>query len=67
MHTPFRLFARLLDVLCHVSLVISGAAMVFLTVTFGWLVFGRYVLNSTPTWVEQVALLLVALIGFLGA
>ena len=67
MHTPFRLFARLLDVLCHVSMVISGAAMVFLTVTFGWLVFGRYVLNSTPTWVEQVALLLVALIGFLGA
>lgn len=40
--------------------------MVFLTVIFGWLVFGRYVLNATPTWVEQVALLLVVYIGFLG-
>ncbi|MDF1790422.1 MAG: TRAP transporter small permease [Thalassobaculaceae bacterium] len=60
-------FYRLLDLVCHVSLIISGTAMVVLTVIFGWLVFGRYVLNSTPTWVEQVALLLVALIGFLGA
>lgn len=38
-----------------------------LTAIFGWLVFGRYVLNATPTWVEQVALLLVVYIGFLGA
>jgi TRAP-type C4-dicarboxylate transport system permease small subunit len=36
-------------------------------VTFGWLVFGRYVLNVTPTWVEQLALLLVCYIVFLGA
>ena len=36
-------------------------------VIFSWLVYGRYVLNSTPTWVEQVSLLLVVLIGFLGA
>jgi len=64
---PIALFHRLLDVVCHLSLVISGTAMVFLTAIFGWLVYGRYVLNATPTWVEQVALLLVALIGFLGA
>ncbi len=38
-----------------------------LTVIFGWLVYGRYVLNATPTWVEQVSLLLVMLITFLGA
>ena len=38
-----------------------------MTVIFSWLVYGRYVLNSTPTWVEQVSLLLVVLIGFLGA
>lgn len=48
-------------------MVISGIALVVLTVIFGWLVFGRYVLNATPTWVEQVSLLLVSLIGFLGA
>ena len=38
-----------------------------MTVIFSWLVYGRYVLNSTPTWVEQVSLLLVVLIGFVGA
>ena len=41
------------------SIFISSTALVILVVTFGWLVFGRYVLNVTPTWVEQVALLLV--------
>ena len=40
--------------------VITGVALVVLTVIFGWLVFGRYVLNATPTWVEQVSLLLVS-------
>ena len=38
-----------------------------MTVIFSWLVYGRYILNSTPTWVEQVSLLLVVLIGFVGA
>ena len=41
--------------------------MVVLTVIFGWLVYGRYVLNATPTWVEQVSLILIVLIGFVGA
>ena len=38
-----------------------------LVAVFGWLVFGRYVLNDTPTWVEQLALLLVITITFLGS
>ncbi len=45
----------------------SSVAMVVLVTTFGWLVFGRYVLNVTPTWVEQLALLLICYIAFLGA
>lgn len=44
----------------------SAAALVFLVVIFGWLVFGRYVLNETPTWVEQMSLLLVGYIAFVG-
>jgi len=56
-----------LDRLALVCRIITGIALVVLTVIFGWLVFGRYVLNATPTWVEQVALLLVMLIAFLGA
>lgn len=60
-------YNRLLDFLCALSEWICGISMVVLTVIFGWLVYGRYVLNATPTWVEQVSLLLIVLIGFLGA
>ena len=60
-------YDKFLDLLSDINTAIIGAALVFLTVIFGWLVFGRYVLNATPTWVEQVALLLVVYIGFLGA
>ncbi|NNF79750.1 MAG: TRAP transporter small permease subunit, partial [Rhizobiales bacterium] len=60
-------YDQFLDVICKISTLVTGVALVVLTVIFGWLVFGRYVLNSTPTWVEQVSLLLVSLIGFLGA
>lgn len=61
------LFDRFLDFTAYVNTIVTGVALVVLTVIFGWLVFGRYVLNATPTWVEQVALLLVVYIGFLGA
>ena len=60
-------FDRILDLISDINTIITGVALVVLTVIFGWLVFGRYVLNDTPTWVEQVALLLVVYIGFLGA
>ncbi|UWQ19839.1 TRAP transporter small permease [Jannaschia sp. M317] len=55
------------DALALICRIVTGIALVVLTVIFGWLVFGRYVLNATPTWVEQVALLLVMTIAFLGA
>ncbi|MBM1691292.1 TRAP transporter small permease [Sulfitobacter geojensis] len=55
------------DALRKACIFIASAALVLLVATFGWLVFGRYVLNVTPTWVEQLALLLVCYIAFLGA
>lgn len=61
------IFDKFLDLISYINIVFTGVALVVLTVIFGWLVFGRYVLNATPTWVEQVALLLVVYIGFLGA
>lgn len=67
---PARLWSLLdsgLDLLAAICKVLTGVSMVVLTSIFGWLVYGRYVLNSTPTWVEQVSLLLVMLIAFLGA
>ena len=56
-----------LNGIAAVCRLLTGLSLVVLTAIFGWLVFGRYVLNATPTWVEQVALLLVMVIAFLGA
>lgn len=56
-----------LDAVALACRVLTGVSMVVLTAIFGWLVWGRYVLNATPTWVEQAALLLVMTIAFLGA
>ena len=47
--------------------VITGVALVAMTLLLGYQVFGRYVLNDTPTWVDPLSLLLVMLIAFLGA
>ncbi|APX12011.1 TRAP transporter small permease [Tateyamaria omphalii] len=65
--TRLRRMSTALDAIALICKIVTGIALVVLTVIFGWLVFGRYVLNATPTWVEQVALLLVMLIAFLGA
>jgi TRAP-type C4-dicarboxylate transport system permease small subunit len=56
-----------LDRVASAAMLVSGIMMVTLIAIFGWLVFGRYVLNNTPTWVEQAALLLVVWITFIGA
>lgn len=58
---------KFLDLLARICTLIAGIAIVAMTAIFAWLVFGRYVLNNTPTWVEQVSLLLVMTIAFLGA
>jgi len=47
--------------------IITGVALVALTLLLGYQVFGRYVLNDTPTWVDPLSLLLIMLIAFLGA
>ena len=55
---------RGLVALCRI---VTGVALVAMTVLLGYQVFGRYVLNDTPTWVDPLSLLLVMLIAFLGA
>lgn len=57
---------RVLDLTARICITIAGIQLVTLIAIFGWLVFGRYVLNDTPTWVEQASLLLVVWITFLG-
>lgn len=58
---------RALDGIAHLCIIVAGVLMVFLIITFGWLVFGRYVLNDSPTWVEQSSLVIVVYITCLGA
>ena len=58
---------RILDGIAWLCTLIAGLALVFIVTSFGWLVWGRYVMNDTPTWVEGSALLLMSYIAFLGA
>ncbi len=55
------------NLLSRICLILAGTALVSMTLMFAWLVYGRYVLNDTPTWVEQVSHLLLMVISFLGA
>ncbi|WP_280569731.1 TRAP transporter small permease [Chromohalobacter sp. 296-RDG] len=64
---PQAAFDRCMDSLAQLCIIVAGVLMVFLIITFGWLVFGRYVLNDTPTWVEQTSLVVVVYITCLGA
>lgn len=55
------------DWISRICLIVAGTALVAMTLMFAWLVYGRYVLNDTPTWVEQYSHLLLMVIAFLGA
>ncbi len=59
--------SRILDAIAWLCMLLAGISLVVIIVTFGWLVYGRYILDNTPTWVEQLSLLLIAYITFLGA
>jgi TRAP-type C4-dicarboxylate transport system permease small subunit len=50
-------FSRALDILSALTIGVAGVALVGLVAMMGWLVFGRYVLNDTPTWIERAATL----------
>jgi len=63
----FREMERLFNLLSRICLILAGTALVAMTLMFAWLVYGRYVLNDTPTWVEQVSHLLLMVIAFFGA
>ena len=56
-----------LDKVRYLCILVCSCAMVVLITIFAWLVFGRYVLNETPTAVEQISLVLICYIVFLGA
>lgn len=50
--------------LSKLLMLIAAVAMFSLVPMSGWLVFGRYVLNASPTWVESVSLITIVVITF---
>ena len=46
---------------------IAAAGLLVVTAIIGWQVFGRYILNSSPSWTEQASLLLMIWYVFLAA
>jgi TRAP-type C4-dicarboxylate transport system permease small subunit len=63
MRTAVAALSTLLDVLARVVIGLAGLALVALLIITGWMVFGRYVLNNTPTWVERAALLSILFVA----
>lgn len=59
--------SRLLGVLSRVILYLASAGLVAMTALIGLQVWGRFVLNDTPTWTETTSLILVGWFIFLGA
>lgn len=56
---------RVNDRIATWSLGLSALGLIAMTGFTGWQVFGRYVLNDSPQWVERTALLLVLYFTFL--
>lgn len=48
-------------------LYLAGGGLVLMTLIIGWQVFGRYVLNDTPSWSEPLSLQLMSWFILLGA
>jgi TRAP-type C4-dicarboxylate transport system permease small subunit len=67
MASVLALTRRTLGVLSTGALWLAGFGMLAMTVTVGWQVFARYVLNDTPSWAEPVTLQLMGWFILLGA
>lgn len=57
---------RVLWVVDRLSDLLALFALCALVLVVSWQVFGRYVLNSSPRWSTEVALILLVWLGFLG-
>lgn len=57
----------ILNQVSSAALYVAGFGMVVMTVIIGWQIFGRYVLNDTPTWSEPLSLHLMLWFILFGA
>lgn len=51
--------SRFLDRLCRALLWCAGGGLFLMTMSISWQVFGRFVLNDSPTWTEPTSLMLM--------
>jgi TRAP-type C4-dicarboxylate transport system permease small subunit len=58
---------RWLSALNTAALWLAGAGLVLMTAFVAWQVFGRYVLNRSPSWTEPGSVMLMSWFIFLGA
>lgn len=59
---------KVFDVFCKISLVIGGVGLALMSAFILWQVYGRFVMNDTPSWTEPTALLLMLYFSlFVGA
>jgi TRAP-type C4-dicarboxylate transport system permease small subunit len=59
--------ARVLGAIARAALWLAATGLVLMTAFIAWQVFGRYVLNASPTWTEPLAVMLMGWFIFLGA
>ena len=53
------IIGRILDVVSKIAIAIGCIGLVAMTVAVAWQVFGRFILNDTPSWTEPISLLLM--------
>jgi len=59
--------SRFLAAVNRAALWISGIGLILMTVFVAWQIFGRYVLNASPSWTEPASLLLMSWFILLGS
>ncbi|MGA0569188.1 TRAP transporter small permease [Variovorax sp. VNK109] len=60
------MYTRICRRLARACMWLGIAGIIALICAVSWQVFGRYVLNNTPTWAESLALLIVLYVTMLG-
>lgn len=59
-------YSRICALLSRASLALAIVGLLAVVVCVQWQVFGRYVMNDTPTWAEALAMLLVLFVTAFG-
>jgi TRAP-type C4-dicarboxylate transport system permease small subunit len=60
------MYTRLCAALSRLSLALGSIGLIAVVLCVQWQVFGRYVMNDTPTWAEALAMLLVLFVTAFG-